>query len=74
METALEENWGNARADVKRGGFSFVPGVSCWWDGQDVAGSAGGGGIAEAIGGIAWRQAAQRGDGAALCAVYAGEV
>ena len=34
VEAGFEESWGNARADAERGGFSFVPGVSCRRDGQ----------------------------------------
>src|SRR5580692_5763063 len=74
VEAGLAESRGYTRADAERGGFSFMPGVSCRRDGQDVAGSSGGGRIAEALGRIARRQAAGRGDGAAVCAVYGGEV
>src|SRR3984957_16946855 len=65
VEAGLEESRGNALPDAERRGFSFVPGVSCWWDGQDVAGRARGGGIAEAIGGIGLRHSRARGGGGA---------
>src|SRR5258708_39610029 len=43
-EAAVEESWGNARADAERGGCSFVPGGSCPGDGPGLAAAAGGGG------------------------------
>src|ERR1700722_3911694 len=73
-EAALKDSWGNARADAECGGFSFVPSVSRRRDGQSLAGGAGDGRIAERVGRIARRQTPGRGDGAAVCAVYEGEV
>src|ERR1044071_8425568 len=74
VEARFEESAGNAHANVKRGGFSFVLSVSCWGDSQDVAGGAGCEGIAEGLGRIARRQAAGRGNCGTVCAVYKGEV